>query len=81
MNIFKYINDGNKYYTSGGNNFVDVNDVVKIMYELMNSEIKSTRFIIAGKWTSYKKLFELIAKQLSIIPPSKLAKKWIFSSR
>ncbi len=42
------------FYTTGGNGFVDVRDVVRIMLELMKLSIKNERFILVGENTDYK---------------------------
>lgn len=77
MKLFSYVKEGNKYYTSGGNNFVDVRDVVVLMDKLMNSEIKSQRFIVSGERVLYKELFSLIANKLNMTPPAIKANKWL----
>ena len=46
--IFKSVLNGNRYYPIGSNSFVDVNDVAKIMIELMNSKITREKFDIVS---------------------------------
>jgi len=53
------------FYSNGINGFVDVKDVVRAMITLMNSPIENERFIVNGANYSYRKLFELIAKNLN----------------
>lgn len=77
MKLFNYVKNEPKYYTKGGNNFVDVRDVVQIMVLLMNSNINNDRFIIAGERISYQKLFIIIAQYLNVKPPVKEVKSWI----
>jgi nucleoside-diphosphate-sugar epimerase len=67
--IFEKIQKGMKFYTHGSNGFVDVNDVVKIMLLLMNSEIAGERFILNGINLSYRELFVKIANSLNVKPP------------
>lgn len=75
--IIKKINDGLKYYTPGSNAFVGVNDVVKAMILLMNSETLNERYILVSENWTFKKLFEEIARGLGKKAPSKEAPKSI----
>ena len=70
MKLFKYVKDKNKFYTGGGNNFVDVRDVVNIMTSLMESNINAQKVIIANNRMEYKNLFTLIANALNVTAPS-----------
>ena len=79
MKLFNYVKAKNKYYTLGGNNFVDVRDTVKIMNSLMFSDIHSEKFIVAGERLEFKKLFDLMANALNVSPPSKPAKQWMIN--
>jgi dihydroflavonol-4-reductase len=69
--LFKTIYKEFPYYTEGVTGFVDVNDVVKIMIELMNSDIFSERFIVNAENISYKNLFDMIADVFNKKPPHK----------
>jgi len=62
--IFKQIWKGLSFYTSGTSGFVDVRDVVNVMTQLMNSKIKSERFIICSESIPFKKTFNYIAESL-----------------
>lgn len=79
MKLFKYIKDGNKYYTGGGNNFIDVRDVVYIMHQLMETKTFSQRFIVANERIEYKILFQKIAKALNVKAPEKQVSKWMLN--
>ncbi len=72
---------GTKYYTAGSTGFVDVQDVVKIMIRLMNSDIQHERFVLVAENVSYLKLFTLFADQFNLQPPKKLIKartlRWV----
>ena len=59
------------YYSEGVTGFVDVDDVVKGMIDLMESDIRSERFIISAENLSYKTLFDMIAAAFHKKPPSK----------
>jgi nucleoside-diphosphate-sugar epimerase len=69
--IFKTIYNGLNYYTEGTTGFADVLDVVRVMIELMNSDISKERFIVCGENISYKKIFYQIAATFGIRPPYK----------
>ncbi|SEK92159.1 Nucleoside-diphosphate-sugar epimerase [Aquimarina amphilecti] len=69
--LFKKINRGMKYYTTGTTGYVAVDDVVKIMCRLMNSEIKNQRYILVSENLSFKSAFTMIAKALNKSTPKK----------
>ena len=74
--IVKMVANGTKYYTSGGVAIVDVQDVVKAMIMLMESEIKNEQFILAGENFNYKELLSKLANALEVKPPFKFIPKW-----
>lgn len=59
--FFKKVDEGLRFYPIGSTAFVDVRDVVKAMFQLMESEISSQRFILAGENLSYKDFLQMIA--------------------
>lgn len=65
------------FYTQGINGFVDVEDVVKAMVMLMESDVKSQRFVLSGANWSYRDLFTTMAKELNKKPPHIAAKPWM----
>ena len=65
------------FYTNGSSGFVDVRDVVKIMEDLMKSEIQNERFIIVGENRDFKSVLSAIALALNKKPPRVLLKKWV----
>jgi nucleoside-diphosphate-sugar epimerase len=67
--LFSTMYDGLKFYSTGTNGFVDVEDVVSAMILLMNSEISGERFIINSENISYKDLFYWMAEGLNVKPP------------
>lgn len=69
--IFKSSYEEFPWYTEGTSGFVDVMDVVKAMYLLMNSEVNGERFILSGHNTGYKDIFGLIAAGFNKKPPHK----------
>ena len=69
--IFKSVYEEFPWYTDGVTGVVDVKDVAKAMILLMNSEIKSERFILSAVNLSYKEIFTQIAKCFNKKIPSK----------
>ncbi|PQJ80033.1 SDR family oxidoreductase [Polaribacter porphyrae] len=74
--LFSQVYTGFKYYTEGITGFVAVQDVVKPMIELMQSEIKNERFILVSENKSFKDIFFLIADAFGKKRPSKKIKSW-----
>jgi dihydroflavonol-4-reductase len=77
--IFSNIAKGLKFYTKGITGYVDVWDVVKSMVELMESEIKSERFIVSAENLSFKNLFSVVAEALDVKKPSIYANSLLLS--
>jgi dihydroflavonol-4-reductase len=59
--IFKSVYNEFPWYTNGSTGFVDVRDVVRVMIELMGSDVSAERFIISAHNETYKKVFDAIA--------------------
>jgi nucleoside-diphosphate-sugar epimerase len=74
--VFETVADGLKFYTNGMTGFVAVNDVVKAMKLLMESEISSQKFILVSENWTYQHLTKTIAKKLNIAPPKFGVEKW-----
>lgn len=62
--LFKYIADGNKFYTLGTTNVVDIKDLTKVIEALTLSDLKGERFIVNNLSLTYKDLFDKIADAL-----------------
>lgn len=79
--MFKTVWDGMKFYTKGITGFVDVNDVVKAMIQLMDESnfknCKSQRFILSAENLSYKTVFSQIAESLEKPKPSIYASNFL----
>jgi nucleoside-diphosphate-sugar epimerase len=74
--LFSQVYNGFNYYTEGVTGFVSVQDVVKPMILLMNSDVKNERFILISENKSFKEIFYLIADALGKKRPSKKIKPW-----
>lgn len=59
--IFKRIHEGFKYYTSGINGFVDVEDVARITELMLRNDISGEQFIVNGDSWTFRRLQETIA--------------------
>ena len=69
--IFKTAYDEFPWYTQGMSGFVDVRDVVRAMMLLMDSNVKSERFILSAGNHLYRHVFNTIAKEFDKRPPHK----------
>ena len=59
--IFQSVYDEFPWYSEGVTGFVDAGDVAKAMIQLMESDIKSERFIISAENRTYRDVFNLMA--------------------
>ena len=75
--LFKKVYKGMKYYTTGTLAYVDVNDVVKGMMQLMQSDIVNQRYIMVAEIWRFKDFVDLVAENLKVNPPKKEAKPWL----
>jgi len=86
LTIFKTLSNGLKYYTAGGNAFVDVRDVADVISILCENDIHAERFLITGQNLKFKDLFDKICSELNVKAPYKFAGStltelaWILSS-
>jgi len=67
--MFQTMWNGLKFYTSGTNGFIDVNDVAKAMIHLMESNISNERFVLSSENVGYKQFFEWMADAMGIDRP------------
>jgi len=63
--IFDTVRKGLKFYSPGSNAFVDARDVAKIMVELVDKDVTKERYLCIGENAKFKKVFDLVAKELS----------------
>ncbi|MGB0896340.1 MAG: NAD-dependent epimerase/dehydratase family protein [Flavobacteriaceae bacterium] len=74
--LFRKIDQGFNYITSGAVGVVGVNDVVKAMIALMNSEIANEQFIVVAENMTYKQLLSLIVKSFGAVVKLNEVKRW-----
>ncbi len=75
--IFTKVKNGLSFYTNGSTGFVAVDDVIKIMFRLMKSEINGERFALVSQNCTYQFLLETIADALKVNKPSRKISKFI----
>ncbi len=73
--FFYYAAKGNKYTMPGGTGFISINDVVNCMIQLMDSPIKSERFILVDENATYLNIIQRIAISMGVSPPKKVLTK------
>lgn len=74
--LFEQVYRDFKYYTEGVTGFVVVQDVVKPMIALMQSEIKNERYILVSENKSFKDILFTIADALEKKRPNRKVSKW-----
>jgi nucleoside-diphosphate-sugar epimerase len=74
--LFRRINEGLNYYSSGSNGFVAIEDVVNLLIKLIDHPTINQRYIANGANLSFQELFTQIANGINKKPPTKKAKKW-----
>ncbi len=77
--LFSTIHNGFKFYTGGVTGYVDVRDVVKIAFSLMENNITNERFIVSAENLSYKEFLTTIAYELQVKGPTMMAGKSLSS--
>lgn len=73
--LFKQADENFPYYTLGGTGYIDVRDVVKIMYQLMHKDVFDKRFVVSAENLSFKNALTEIAISINKKPPKILAGK------
>ncbi|TDE46931.1 NAD-dependent epimerase/dehydratase family protein [Flavobacterium rhamnosiphilum] len=72
--LFTKVKNGLKFYTLGSTGFVAVTDVVRIAYQLMQSEIKNERFTLIAENSVFRDILNSMADSLSVKRPEIHAK-------
>jgi nucleoside-diphosphate-sugar epimerase len=73
--LFKKIYKGLSHYTNGVTGYVDIDDVVNSMLQLMDSTINNERYVLVSKNLSFKEFAIKVAKNFNVKPPKKEASK------
>ena len=77
--LFSQVFKGMKFFTRGVTGFVDVHDVVRLMMELMESDIHAERYIVSAANLSYEEVFKKIAAGLGAKAPKYYASPFLTS--
>lgn len=77
LTIFRTVDKGLRFYTTGQNGFVDARDVAEVMTRLMKSDCVNQRFLCVGENVPFKELLSKIAIGLHKKPPSINTPKWL----
>ena len=75
--FFAKIKKGFPFYTNGSTAYVGVTDVVKIMIQLMKSNIAGERFTVTAENLTFKEVIFSIAENLKAKKPKIEAKSWM----
>jgi dihydroflavonol-4-reductase len=67
--LMKVVNNEFPFYTHGITAWVDIADVVQVLYMLMHSDVEAERFILSAGNYGYKEVFTLMAEALGKKPP------------
>lgn len=67
--MFQTMWDGLKFYTSGMNGFIDVNDVARAMITLTEGNFKNERYILNAENITYRQFFDWMADAMKIPRP------------
>jgi dihydroflavonol-4-reductase len=77
--FFSSVKKGFPFYTNGATGYVGVTDVVKIMIQLMKSDLSGERFSVIAENLTFKKVIFDIARQLNAKKPKIEAKPWMLA--
>jgi nucleoside-diphosphate-sugar epimerase len=73
--LLKYAYDEHSFYPEGNLNFVDVQDVAEIIFQLTISNISNERYILSAGQISYKDFLEKVADHFHRKAPHRLLNK------
>lgn len=77
--FFSSIKKGFPFYTLGSSAYVAVTDVVKIMQQLMDSDVNGERFIVIAENRTFKDIIFIIAEKIGASKPNLEATPWILN--
>lgn len=72
--LYQKVANGLSFYTLGNTGFIAINDVVKIAFELMKSDIKNERFTLIADNIVFRDILNTIADTLKVKRPGIHAK-------
>ena len=75
--IYMKVKNGLPFYTKGSTGFVSVNDVVNILFLLMESTIVNEKFILISENKTYQSVLFAIAEKLQVKKPKLYARKFL----
>jgi len=75
--LFSKISEGLSFYPGGTVGFVDVEDVVEAMIQLMESDVYNERFVLSAENLDFKTIMQHIAYYLCKNQPTVEAKTWM----
>ena len=73
--LIKKVYNGLRYYTNGISGYVDIDDVIQPMINLMESSITNERYILVSENLSFKSFTQNLARALHVKPPEKEVSK------
>ncbi|NHF58669.1 NAD-dependent epimerase/dehydratase family protein [Flavobacteriaceae bacterium TP-CH-4] len=74
--LFAIAKKGYSYYLPGGTGFVGVNDVVRMLYRLMHSNVTNERYLAVSENRSYREIMTLLQTNLGLEAPTKQLQFW-----
>ncbi|MHC0439165.1 NAD-dependent epimerase/dehydratase family protein [Flavobacterium sp. 3-210] len=77
--LYVKVRNGLPFYTLGSTGFITVDDVVKIAYQLMKSDIKNERFTLIAENVVFKDILDTIATALKVKKPNIHAKPFLMN--
>jgi len=77
LNTFGVVQNGLRFYTEGGNGFVDVRDASAVMIQLMEGNTNGERYILIAENVLLKDLLNMIADALKVERPKYKVSKWM----
>jgi dihydroflavonol-4-reductase len=77
--FFSSVKKGFAFYSNGSTAYIGVTDVVKIMIQLMKSNIVSERFTVIAENKSFKDVIFKIAENVNAKKPTIEAKPWLLN--
>lgn len=68
--LYRKVSNGLSFYTLGKSGFITINDVVRVAFELMKSDIKNERFTLIAENIVFRDILNTIADVLKVKKPT-----------